>query len=235
MSKPIEAFDGYNDYIAYEWKYFVENPERKNAALAATKGVDVRRILDIGCGAGQEMLPFIERGASGVGMDITAEVGKVGRQMYAEAGFADRVSFLRSSGNDLPFADDSFDVLICRGALMFMENRRALAEMARILKPGGVFLLKVQDAPYYWWKVGHGLKTGSLLTSVHAARVLFAGNWYKLTGKQLFNKITAGGEIYLSKNVLSRELSALNMKITGEMPDTNRQTPSFVIRKNALN
>lgn len=231
MSKPFEAFDGYNDYIAYEWKYFVENPERKNAALEAAKGVEVRRVLDIGCGAGQEMLPFIERGATGVGMDITPEVGKVGRQMFADAGFADRVSFLRSSGNDLPFADDSFDLLICRGALMFMENRRALAEMSRVLKPGGVFLLKVQDAPYYWWKVGHGLKTGNLLTSVHAARVLFAGNWYKMTGKQLFNKLTAGGEIYISKRTLSRELGRLNMQITSELPDTNRQTPSFVIRK----
>jgi ubiquinone/menaquinone biosynthesis C-methylase UbiE len=231
MSKPIEAFDGYNDYIAYEWKYFVENPERANAALKATKGVEVRRVLDIGCGAGQEMLPFVERGAYGVGMDITPEVGRVARRMYREAGFADRVSFLRTSGNDLPFADDAFDVLICRGALMFMENRRALGEMSRVLKPGGVFLLKVQDAPYYWWKVGHGLKTGNLLTSVHAARVLFAGGWYKMTGKQMFNKLTAGGEIYLSKNVLSRELNRLNMQITGEMPDTNRQTPSFVIRK----
>ncbi|HZH33311.1 MAG TPA: class I SAM-dependent methyltransferase [Pyrinomonadaceae bacterium] len=235
MSKPIEAFNGYNDYIAYEWKYFTETPDRAQATLEATKEVEVRRVLDIGCGAGQEMLPFVERGATGVGMDITPEVGKVGRKMYGEAGFAEKVSFLRASGNELPFESESFDVLICRGALMFMESKRALGEMARVLRPNGAFLLKVQDAPYYWWKVGHGLKTGSVLTSIHAARVLAAGNWYLMTGKQSFGKLTAGGEIFQSRQTLNRELQPYGMRITGEMPDTNRQTPSFVIRKNGSN
>jgi hypothetical protein len=45
MSKPIEAFGGYEDYIAYEWLFFVENPVRAEAALRATESVNVRRVL----------------------------------------------------------------------------------------------------------------------------------------------------------------------------------------------
>jgi SAM-dependent methyltransferase len=233
MSKPFEAFSGYNDYVAYEWKYFVENPARARALLEATADVEVRRVLDIGCGAGQEMLPFVkERGASAVGIDITPDVGIVGRKLYAENGFADRVSFAQASGNELPFESESFDVMICRGALMFMDSRKAIAEMSRILRPKGVFLLKVQDAPYYWWKVRHGLKSGNVLSSVHAARVLAAGNYHLLTGKQSFGRLTAGGEIFQTRKALSRAFAPFGMEITGELPDTNPQTPSFIITKN---
>jgi ubiquinone/menaquinone biosynthesis C-methylase UbiE len=232
MSKVIEAFSDYNDYIEYEWKFSLEDPRRAEAMLKATSGVEVRRVLDIGCGAGQEMLPFIKRGASGVGVDITPEVGQVGRKMYAKEGLLDQISFLRGSGNELPFASETFNVLICRGALMFMNNKRALAEMSRVLQPGGLFFLMYQAAPYYWWKVRHGITSGNILSSVHAGRVLFAGNMYLLTGKQPFNKLTAGGEIFQSKSSLEREINPLGLKIIGEMPDTNPQTPSFIIAKN---
>jgi ubiquinone/menaquinone biosynthesis C-methylase UbiE len=232
MSKVIEAFSGYNDYIEYEWQYFVSNPERSEAMLEATRALDVERVLDIGCGAGQQMLPFIERGANGIGLDITPEVGQVGRKMYEKAGFPKSVSFLRGSGNELPFESESFDVLICRGALMFMNNKKALSEMSRVLRRGGKFFLMYQAAPYYWWKMRHGITSGNIMSSVHAMRVLYAGNMYLLTGKQPFNKFTAGGEIFQSKTSLQREINPLGMKIVGEMPDTNPQTPSFIIAKN---
>lgn len=226
-------YNSYNEYIAEEWKMFKSDTVRRPAMLEATETLTVRRVLDIGCGAGQEMLPFVERGAHAFGMDVTPEVGQVGRKLYAAEGYGDQVSFLRGSGDELPFASESFDVLLCRGALMFMNNKRALTEMSRVLKPGGVFFLMYQAAPYYWWKMRKGIASGSFLSSVHAARVLFAGNMYLLTGKQPFNKLTARGEIFQSKTSLQREIVPLNLKIIGEMPDTNSQTPSFIITKNA--
>jgi ubiquinone/menaquinone biosynthesis C-methylase UbiE len=224
----------YNDYVTEEWRMFEDNQTRRNALLNAVKSVQVRRVLDIGCGAGQEMLPFVEHGASAVGMDVMPEVGQVGGKMFASKGFGEKVSFMRASGDELPFEDESFDVLICRGALMFMNNAKALKEMARVLSPGGVFFLMVQAPPYYWNKAGKGLRTGNVLSSVHAARVLLAGNYYLLTGKQSYGKLTAAGEIFQTRKSLSRALAPLGLKITGEMPDTNPQTPSFIITKNGL-
>ena len=223
--------DTYNDYVAEEWRMFEANQTRREALLNAVKSIQVRRVLDIGCGAGQEMLPFVERGASAVGIDVMPEVGQVGRQMYREKGFGEKVSFIRASGNELPFEGESFDVLICRGALMFMNNAKALGEMSRVLCAGGVFFLMMQAPPYYWNKAGKGLLTGDVLSSIHAARVLLAGNWYLLTGKQPYGKLTASGEIFQTRKSLSRIIQPLGMKITGEMPDTNPLTPSFIISK----
>lgn len=232
MSKVIEAVSDYNNYVESEWNLALESPERAEAMLRAAHNITAHRILDIGCGAGQEMLPFVQRGAMGVGIDLMPEVGQVGRRLYAQRGLAEKINFVRASGHHLPFESETFDVLICRIALMYMNNKLALAEMARVLRSGGVFFLKYHAASYYWQKMRDGVASGNFLSSVHAARVLYAGNIYRLTGKQPFNKLTAGGEVFQSKSLLEREMESLNLKIIGEMPDTNPQTPSFIITKN---
>ncbi len=131
-----KTYSGYNDYAAAEWKKFQSEPQRREALLKATENIEVRNVLDIGCGAGQEMLPFVARGAKVVGIDVMPEVGQIGREMFAAEGFGEKVEFVRASGHRLPFADDAFDVLICRIALMYMDIKLALREMARVLRPG---------------------------------------------------------------------------------------------------
>lgn len=227
----INKYSSYNSYIMVEWEKFKAEPQRREALLKATQNTQVRHVLDIGCGAGQEMLPFVLQGANGVGMDVMPEVGQVGREMFDAEGLADKVSFIRASGNELPFPDEHFDVVICRGALMFMDVEIALLEMTRVLRPGGVFFLMFQAPPYYWWKIRDGVKSRNILSSIHALRVLFAGSLYWFTGRQSFNKFTAAGETFITKNILERNVSFSTMKIVGEMPDTNKQTPSLIITK----
>ncbi len=74
-----EKHSVYNNYALTEWKKFQAEPHRREALLKATEKIEVRRVLDIGCGAGQEMLPFAARGAKTVGLDFMPEVGQVGR------------------------------------------------------------------------------------------------------------------------------------------------------------
>jgi hypothetical protein len=88
-----------------------------------------------------------------------------------------------------------------------------------------------QAPPYYWWKIGDGVKSRNILSSIHALRVLFAGNLYRLTGQQSFNKLTAAGETFITKKILERAAGFSTMKIIGELPDTNKQTPSLIITK----
>jgi ubiquinone/menaquinone biosynthesis C-methylase UbiE len=224
-------FDSYNDYVSLEWEKFENDDVRYKPMLDATGSIKVKRVLDIGCGAGQEMLPFIEHNAFGVGIDVTPFVGQIGRQKYGEKGLQNKVGFINASGNKLPFADESFDVLICRGALMFMNVKTALSEMSRVLAENGRFFLMVQSPNYYWWKMGEGLKRKHIKTAIHASRVLLNGTLFSLTEKQSYNRLTAGGETFVSRKTLERDLKQINLEIIGEMPDTNTQTPSFIIKK----
>ena len=226
-----EKHSVYNNYALTEWKKFQAEPHRREALLKATEKIDVRRVLDIGCGAGQEMLPFAARGAKTVGLDFMPEVGQVGREMFAAEGFGEKVEFIRASGHELPFAAAAFDVLICRIALMYMDVKPALLEMARVLRPGGVFFLKYHAPSYYLSKFGVGLKSGNILSSVHATRCLATGYFYQKTGRQSFNKLTAGGETFVTRKILEREFKSSALKIIGEMPDTNSRTPSLIITK----
>ncbi len=226
-----EDYSPYNDYAIAEWNKFQAEPQREEALLKATENINVRRVLDIGCGAGQEMLPFVARGAKAVGIDVAPEVGQIGRKMFVAENFGERVEFVRAAGHALPFADDTFDVLICRIALMYMNIKPALREVERVIRTGGVFFLKYHAPSYYFSKFSEGLKNRDILSSVHATRCLLAGYSYQKTGRQPFNKLTAAGETFITEKILQRELESSALKVIGEMPDTNSQTPSLIITK----
>lgn len=127
----MTAFD-YDQYVRAEWGLFSNNPMRAGASLAALKGRKVTCVLDVGCGAGQEMIPFVvELGAFGVGLDIAPKANRAGRELFAAHYPAARVAFIRSAAEVLPILSKSCDVVICRIALPYMDNQQALAEMAR--------------------------------------------------------------------------------------------------------
>ena len=131
----MDSFRADSNYFTVEWEMFKANPRRTSSLLDATKQIRVERVLDIGCGAGQEMLPFVAAGAMGVGIDLTPDAGITGRLLFAKEQLSERVNFVLGSGNDIPFKESTFDVLICRVALMYMDNKAALAEMSRVLRP----------------------------------------------------------------------------------------------------
>jgi hypothetical protein len=112
-----------------------------------------------------------------------------------------------------------------------MNIKPTLREMTRVLRTEGVFFLKYHAPHYYLSKFSEGLKSGNIPSSVHAMRCLLAGYSYQKTGQQPFNKLTAAGETFVTEKILQRELKYSALKIIGEMPDTNSQTPSLIITK----
>lgn len=222
-----------NEYVAYlnvEWELFKQDPARAQASLAASAQIEVSRVLDLGCGAGQELWPFVQRGAFGVGTDLAPDAGLLGQELFAHEGLAGRVAFLRSTAEHLPFRPAAFDVLVCRLALPYTDNRLALQEMARVLRPGGILLLKIHHAWFYVDKLRRGLLSGSVPPMIHASRVLTAGVLYHLCGRQVRNWLVTN-ETFQSRWMLERELARHNLAIVREMPDSNPRTPSFVIRR----
>jgi ubiquinone/menaquinone biosynthesis C-methylase UbiE len=184
--------------------------------------MQVKRVLDIGCGAGQEMLPFVVRGAKAIGIDTMLEAGQIGREMFKAKGFGQKVDFIHARGQELPFANDTFDVLICRIALMYMPIKLALSEIERVCRKGGILFLKYHAPSYYWSKFREGLKSRNILSSVHALRCIQTGYFYKMTGRQSFNKLTANGETFITRKMLQYEFKLLSLKIIGEMPSSSR-------------
>ncbi|HEX8293624.1 MAG TPA: class I SAM-dependent methyltransferase [Pyrinomonadaceae bacterium] len=196
----------YDSYVRAEWEMFVADAARARESLEAVAGLDARRVLDVGCGAGQELLPFAAR----------APVG--------------RVFFVRAAAESLPFAADSFDVVICRLALPYTDNARSLSEMARVLRPGGALLLKIHHPRFYVRDLGAAARRGDVPAAAYNARVLLAGLIYLLTGRQPRTRLPSS-ETFQTTRMLRRELDRRGLEIRRELRDSNPRTPSFLIVK----
>lgn len=97
------------------------------------------RVLDVACGTGVVARHAAARvGPDGevVGVDVSPAMLAVASDVSAGAGAPTR--WKEASADDLPFADASFDAVLCQAGLQFFPDRRAaLAELFRVVRPGG--------------------------------------------------------------------------------------------------
>jgi len=105
------------------------------------------RVLDIGSGPGHTALLFAPHAKEVVASDPTEAMLDEGRRLAKERGLAN-VSFECASAEALPFADASFDRVTSRqSAHHYVDLPAALREVARVLRPGGRFVLIDTVAP----------------------------------------------------------------------------------------
>jgi ubiquinone/menaquinone biosynthesis C-methylase UbiE len=98
------------------------------------------RVLDVACGPGFLTMAFARRCATAVGLDATDAMLSMARAEAVKRG-VDNVRFEKGAATALPFAPASFDIVACRAAFHhFPEPGRVLAEMCRVVKPGGKIL-----------------------------------------------------------------------------------------------
>ena len=98
-----------------------------------------RRALDVGCGGGLLAEEFARLGFAVTGVDPSARSLEAARAHAAEAGLS--IEYRQASGEALPFADSTFDVVYCCDVLEHVTDlARVIAESARVLKAGGVYL-----------------------------------------------------------------------------------------------
>jgi arsenite methyltransferase len=97
------------------------------------------RLLDVGSGPGASaILAAREFGCVVAGLDYGADAVRAAQQAADAAGLCDRVGFVVGDASALPFADGEFDAVLCECSLStFPDKSRAVAEMRRVLRPGG--------------------------------------------------------------------------------------------------
>jgi demethylmenaquinone methyltransferase/2-methoxy-6-polyprenyl-1,4-benzoquinol methylase len=127
---------------------------RRSAAAAIRPG---DRVLDLCCGSARSAVAAHRRsGVPVIGVDISAELLALGRNHAA----AERVPFhpVRADAFRLPFAGETFDtVLVAWGLRNLVPNEAALAEVHRVLRPGGALHVLDSPAPSGWSAPMHRL------------------------------------------------------------------------------
>ena len=99
------------------------------------------KILEVAPGPGYLAIELAKLGDYEItGLDISNTFVEIARANAAKAGV--RIDFRHGNASDMPFADESFDLLVCCAAFKnFTQPRRALEEMHRVLRPGGKALI----------------------------------------------------------------------------------------------
>ncbi|MBI3245042.1 MAG: methyltransferase domain-containing protein [Deltaproteobacteria bacterium] len=110
----------------------------------------VRDVLDVGCGPGVIVRALANRcpKAQVTGLDISPE--RVARATWNNADVSN-VAICHASAACMPFEDNRFDLVYCRLLLEYLPDRaEAVAEMARVCRPGGSVILQDLDGQLLW-------------------------------------------------------------------------------------
>ncbi len=124
------------------------------------------RLLEVGCGMGTDLLQFARGGAKVTGVDLTPRSIEISQQHLAVYG--ERGDFAISDGENLPFADESFDVVYSNGVLHHTpDTAGAVREVHRVLRTGGQarVMLYHRGSAAFWGDIilRHGVLHGELL------------------------------------------------------------------------
>ncbi|NES14351.1 MULTISPECIES: class I SAM-dependent methyltransferase [Micromonospora] len=137
------------DRIAEE--FAARNPEVPAPYLAMADEFQRRAdgpLLDLGCGPGRDLAYWAARGAAGVGLDLSAAMLRAARVRVA-------VPLVQGDLLRLPFRAGVFGGVWCSASLLHLPKAAApvaLAEVRRVLRPGGPLLLSLQAGDREGWE-----------------------------------------------------------------------------------
>jgi ubiquinone/menaquinone biosynthesis C-methylase UbiE len=158
-----------------------------------------QRVLEVGCGLGTDAVNFARAGAIYTGVDLTESSIALVRKRFEIEGKDAELKV--ADAEALPFEDESFDMVYSHGVLHHTpDTRRAIDELHRVLKPGGIAMVMLYHKSSYNYHV-------NIMTLRRFGARLLKFDW----GPRLVHKITGEQEARL------RELQELYRRDPGRM------------------
>jgi len=166
-----------------------------------------RRILDIGCGAGQTLIASrLDAHVTAIGIDLDRKALELGRHIDG------RVAYVQARGEQLPLASDTFDLVISRVSLPYMNVRGALAELARVLAPGGTAWFVLHPLSKALRELGESVRALEWRTALHRLYVLANGALLHVAGFDLPSPFSGRRESFQTEARVRAELEALGFE-----------------------
>jgi demethylmenaquinone methyltransferase / 2-methoxy-6-polyprenyl-1,4-benzoquinol methylase len=132
-----------------------QNRRWRRCMVGHATEVGPQRVLDVASGTAGVAIQIAQRtGGRVVAYDLTLPMLRHGGKRVAESGLGDRIDLVEGRAEDLPFPDQSFDALTFTYLLRYVDDPAAtLAELARVVKPGGsVASLEFLAPPNPLWR-----------------------------------------------------------------------------------
>ncbi|MGA9769960.1 MAG: class I SAM-dependent methyltransferase [Blastocatellia bacterium] len=196
-----------------------------------------RRVLEIGCGTGTDLLQFARCGAHVTGLDLTPRSIEIARQRFSVYGCAGQ--FAIGDAENLAFPDESFDLIYSFGVLHHApDTERAITEAHRVLRRGGraVVMLYHRASLYYWGGLiaKRGLLKGELLRHTPAEMMSRYVEHTETEGRPLVKAYTRREARHLFRNFSDFEIS-VNQLTRAELGRAGRVIPESVFQWLARN
>ncbi len=142
FEKYYEVFKAYSDIYSDEYRKRIETLEPLLMKHMSFKG----RVLDLACGAGGFSFLLEDLGFQVVGLDSSEAMLERAKEFARDK--RSKVEFVKGDARELPFEDSSFDYVLFVDSLVHFEPaelNRVFREAARVLKPGGRFIIQFTD------------------------------------------------------------------------------------------
>lgn len=103
-----------------------------------------KTLLEVGCGAGIDLVRFARGGARVTGIDLAEQSIDLARQYFQHEGLSGKLEV--GNGEALPFDDNSFDVVYAHGVIQYTANpEKMVSELHRVVKPDGEVVMMVYN------------------------------------------------------------------------------------------
>lgn len=124
-----------------EYRYDKLNYLPRLVDFSSFKG---KKLLEVGCGTGIDLVRFAQVGATVTGIDLSTTALDLARKNMERKGLA--ADLVRMNGEEMDFGENVFDVVYAHGVLQYTANtEKMVAEIHRVLKPGGQAIMMVYN------------------------------------------------------------------------------------------
>lgn len=157
-----ENYDGLNRVISLG-----RDVSWRKKVIRIVNSTNPENILDIATGTGDLAIQFAEESNAKniIGLDLSEGMLTMARKKTTGKPFEKKLDFIKGDSENLPFKDNHFDAITVSFGIRNFENlEKGLAEILRVLKPGGIFVILETSVPTKFpFKQGYYLYTKNVL------------------------------------------------------------------------